>query len=181
MMTRLLAYVTNHWIAHVPFYAVRHGWYRHVLGVHMGEGSSILMGCFIYFYTPFFRAEHKLILGPHCVINRRCTLDGRGGIHMGRNVSISPEVTLITSEHRVNDPDFGIEDKPIVLEDYAWLGSRAIVLPGVTVGEGAVAAAGAVVTKDVPAHTIVGGVPAKPIGERSKDLRYQLEFRPWFE
>lgn len=181
MISKLLAYVTNHWVAHVPFFTLRHAWYRHVLGVEMGTDCSIFMGCFLYFYRPFSRAENKLVMGPNCIVNRRCTLDGRGGIRLGKNVSVSPEVMLITSQHRVNDPDFGIEDKPVVLEDYAWIGSRATILPGVTVGEGAVVAAGAVVAKDVAPYAIVGGVPARPIGERAHDLRYQMRFRPWFE
>ena len=88
---------------------------------------------------------------------------------------------LITSNHLKDDPYFGVEDKPITIEDYAWVGSRATVLPGVTIGRGAVVAAGAVVTKDVPAYAVVGGVPAKVIGERAKDLRYNLSFQPWFE
>lgn len=181
MISKMLAYITNHLVAHLPFFALRHAWYQRVLGVRMGKDCSIFMGCFLYFYRPFSRADNKVVMGPNCIVNRRCTLDGRGGIEMGRNVSVSPEVMLITSEHKVNDPDFGIEDKPIVLRDYVWIGSRATILPGVTVGEGAVVAAGAVVTKDVPPYAIVGGVPAKPLGERAKNLRYTLEFRPWFE
>jgi maltose O-acetyltransferase len=64
----------------------------------------------------------------------------------------------------------------VVIEDHAWLGTRAMVLPGVTVGRGAVVAAGAVVTKDVPPYTIVGGVPARVIGQRTTDLRYQFDY-----
>ena len=107
--------------------------------------------------------------------------DATVALRFGNNVSISPEVSLITSNHLKDDPAFGIEDKPIVIEDYAWVGSRATVLPGVTIGKGAIVAAGSVVTKDVPAFAVVGGVPAKVIGQRAQDLRYTLSFRPWFE
>jgi maltose O-acetyltransferase len=76
-------------------------------------------------------------------------------------------------------PDFAGRTAPVVIEDFAWLGSRAMVLPGVTVGKGAVVAAGAVVTRDVPPYAIVGGVPARVIGERERGLDYAFDyFRP---
>lgn len=181
MIAKLIAYLTNHVIGHIPFFAVRLSWYRHVLGVNIGKDSSIFMGCYWYFYRPLGRNPQAMIVGDHTIVNRRCTLDGRGGLRLGNNVSISPEVMLITSQHLKDDPEFGIEDKPIVVEDYAWVGSRAILLPGVTIGTGAVVAAGAVVSRDVPPYAVVGGIPAKVIGNRLNALRYQLNFRPWFE
>ena len=181
MIAKLLAYWTNHVVSHIPFFAVRHAWYRHVVGVRIGREAAGFMGCFWYFYRPFGSNPQPMSVGEHTIINRRCTLDGRGGLQLGCNVSLSPEVMLITSSHLKDSPDFAVEDKPIVIEDYVWVGSRATVLPGVTIGTGAVVAAGAVVTKDVPAYAVVGGVPAKIIGERARDLRYHLSFRPWFE
>jgi len=181
MISKLLAWCTNHVVAHVPLFALRHLWYRRVLGVELGRDASIFMGMYCYFYRPFFRSREKLRIGDHSIINRRCTLDARGGITIGRNVSVSPEVMILTSEHRKDDPDFGVEDRPVVLEDNAWIGSRATLRPGVTVGRGAVVAAGAVVRRDVPAFTVVGGVPARVIGNRATDVRYRLRFRPWFE
>jgi maltose O-acetyltransferase len=181
MPAKLLAYLTNHFISHIPFFVVRLWWYRHVVGVRIGRNSSVFMGCYWYYYRPLGRNPQSMVIGEHSIVNRRCTLDGRGGFRVGNNVSISPEVMLITSHHLKDDPDFRVEDKPIVIEDYAWIGSRATVLPGVTIGKGAVVAAGAVVTKDVRAYSVVGGTPARVIGERPRDLRYQLTFRPWFE
>jgi len=181
VIAKLLAYWTNHVISHIPFFAIRQAWYRHVVGVRMGRDAAVFMGCFWYFYRPFGRNPQPMSVGEHTIINRRCTLDGRGGLRLGSNVSLSPEVMLITSTHRKDDPDFAVEDQPIVIEDYVWVGSRATVLPGVTIGKGAVVAVGAVVTKDVPAYAVVGGVPAKIMGERARNLRYDLDFRPWFE
>ena len=181
MIAKLLAYLTNHFISHVPFFSVRNWWYRHIVGVGIGRDTSVFMGCYWYFYRPFGRNPQPIVIGSHTIINRRCTLDCRGGLAVGDNVSISPEVMLITSSHRMDDPEFGVEDRPIVIEDYAWIGSRATVLPGVTIGRGAVVAAGAVVAKDVPPYAVAGGVPARVIGERAGDLRYNLKFRPWFE
>ena len=181
MIAKLLAYLTNHIIGHVPFFAIRLWWYRHIVGVRIGHDSAIFMGCYLYFYRPLGRNPQPMILGDNTIVNRRCTLDGRGGLRIGNNVSISPEVMFITSQHLKDDPGFRIEDKPIVIEDYAWIGSRATLLPGVTIGRGAVVAAGAVVAKDVSPFTVVGGIPAKLMGERAEGLTYQLRFRPWFE
>ena len=181
MLAKLIAYWTNHIISHIPFFAVRHWWYRTFVGVQLGRDCAVFMGCFWYFYRPFGRNPQPMVMGNNCIINRRCTLDGRGGLRFGNNVSISPEVSLITSNHLKDDPLFGVKDEAIVIEDYAWVGSRATVLPGVTIGKGAIVAAGSVVTKDVPAFAVVGGIPAKVIGQRAQDLRYTLNFRPWFE
>jgi maltose O-acetyltransferase len=67
----------------------------------------------------------------------------------------------------------------VVIGDHAWIGYRALVLPGVTIGEGGVVAAGAVVTKDVPPYAIVAGNPARVVGQRTRDLTYELDYRPW--
>ena len=79
------------------------------------------------------------------------------------------------------DPGFRAIAQPVIIEDYVFIGPRAIILPGVTLGKGAVVAAGAVVTKDVEPFSIVGGVPAKVIGEREpKELHYRLGRAAWF-
>jgi maltose O-acetyltransferase len=93
-------------------------------------------------------------------------------------VSISPDVTVLTSQHLYDDPTFALVSRPVVIEDYVWIGTRAMVMPGVTIGRGAVVAAGAVVTKDVAPLEVVGGVPARPIGRRSLDPAYTLGAPP---
>jgi acetyltransferase-like isoleucine patch superfamily enzyme len=83
------------------------------------------------------------------------------------NVSISPEVMILTAEHRLTDARFGDESRaPVVIGDHVFIGSRAIILPGVKLGRGSVIAAGSVVTRSVGELVVVGGVPAKPIGTR---------------
>jgi acetyltransferase-like isoleucine patch superfamily enzyme len=96
-------------------------------------------------------------------------------------VSVSPGVWLLTDQHDMNDPGFAEVFGPIEIDDYVWIGSRALVLPGVKIGKGAVVAAGAVVTRDVAPYVVVGGVPARQIGTRSTDLRYRINWRPAFE
>ena len=83
-------------------------------------------------------------------------------------------------QHSHDDRDFGVVAAPVTIGDRAWISFRATVLPGVTVGEGAVVAAGAVVTKDVAPFTLVAGIPAKKIADRSRDLRYVIAPPPPF-
>jgi maltose O-acetyltransferase len=81
-------------------------------------------------------------------------------------VDIASQVMIFNSQHDINDPHFGAITAPVTIEDYVFIGPRAIILPGVTIGRGAVVAAGAVVTKNVAPGTVVGGIPAKPIATR---------------
>ena len=106
-----------------------------------------------------------------------CFLDYRGSIEIGKNVNISSQVIILTADHDPNDKNFKSRIKKTIIEDYAWLSTRSMVLPGIRIGKGAVVAAGAVVTKDVPPYVIVGGVPAKIITERRKDLDYDINFK----
>ena len=181
MISKILSYMTNSMISHIPFFAVRTWWYRTIVGIRIGKNSSVLMGCFWCFYRPFGRNPGVMIIGDNTIINRRCSIDGRGGFTIGHNVSLSPEVMLITASHLKDDPKFVVDYKSITIEDYAWVGSRATIMPGVTIGKGAVVAVGAVVTKDVPPFTVVAGIPAKQIASREQDLSYELVFSPWFE
>ena len=101
-------------------------------------------------------------IGNNVFINHGLTCMSSGGITIEDGVMIGPEAALMTANHDFKDLMVLI-CKPIVIKKGAWIGARAMIMPGVTVGEGAVVAGGAVVTKDVPPHTIVGGVPAKVI------------------
>jgi maltose O-acetyltransferase len=127
-----------------------------------------------------FLNGHKVSLGSGNVINFGSLLDGRKyRIVTGNNVSIGPEATILTLGHDPQSPHFADRGGDVIIGDRVWIGYRALVLPGVTIGEGAVVAAGAVVTKDVAPFTIVAGVPAKPIGKRNPELTYELDFQPW--
>jgi maltose O-acetyltransferase len=180
---RLLNYLTNYWVNRVPSFRLRHFWYRSALGIQLGEGAGIYLGCYIWFNGPGrLRRDHLLTIGDHTRVNRNCCLDARGGLSIGSNVSISPEVAMLTMQHGSDDPEFRTVVSPVTIEDHVWIGTRAMILPGVTIGKGAIVAAGAVVTRDVPARAIVGGVPARPIGRRGIDPAYVLAERlPLFE
>lgn len=166
-------YLPNHVINKIPFYSVRHFFYKKIYGLKMGKGSSIHLNCFIN--------RFNVVIGKNTAINRRCYLDGRGGIKIGNNVSVSPEVHLITAQHEVNDPNFKYITNSIELEDYVWIGTRAIILPGVTLGKGCVVASGAVVTKSFDEYSIIGGVPAKLISKRNSNLNYSCKWMPPFD
>jgi acetyltransferase-like isoleucine patch superfamily enzyme len=172
---RVINYLTNHAVNHLPSFRLRHAWYRRVLGVRLGPGSGIHLNCYVWFNGPGrMRREGLLTIGHHTRVNRSCCLDARGGLSIGNNVSISPDVAILTMEHLKDDPDFATVTRPVRIEDHVWIGMRAMVMPGVTIGRGAVVAAGAVVTRDVPAGAIVGGIPAHPIGQRRLDPAYVL-------
>ncbi len=166
---RLINFVTNYVVRLVPSFGLRRAWYRHVLGIELGEHAGVHLGCYIWFYGPGQIRRDGFTIGAYSRVNRNCTLDARGPLRIGENVSISPEVMILTAYHRIDDPEFRVETKPVVIEDHVWIGSRATILAGVTLGRGSVVAAGAVVARDVAPLEIVGGVPARPIGKRSAE------------
>ena len=143
-------------------------------GVVIGKNTRINMG--VRLYDP-----NNIVIGEDCVVGEGVVLDGRDKLIIGDHVDIASEVMIYNSQHDINSDKFEAVSSPVAVGDYVFIGPRAILLPGVTVGEGAVIAAGAVVTKDVEPYTIVGGVPAKPIGERNiKNLKYRLTRKTFF-
>lgn len=176
---RILVYLTNHVVAHVPSFTLRHLWYRRALGIQFGQNAGVHLGAYMWFWSPRAVRRCGVHIGRNSRIDRDCTLDLRSGLTIGDNVAVSPGVMILAGTHDVNDPRF--PDSPvgpyaIAIEDHVWIGTRAMVMPGVTLGRGAVVAAGAVVTKDVPPLTIVAGVPAKPIGMRNPGATvYELD------
>jgi acetyltransferase-like isoleucine patch superfamily enzyme len=179
---QVLNYLTNHVVAHVPSFMLRRLWYRHMLGINLGPGASVFLGAYVWFFGPRETRRRGVAIGRNSYINRDCTLDVRGGLTIGDNVSISPEVMILGLSHDYNDPSWSLHDGPVTIEDHVWIGTRAMILPGVTVGRGAVVAAGSVVTKNVAPLTVVAGVPAKPVAVRdSGATAYALGVPPLFE
>ena len=174
ILSRILNYICNRLFSKVPSNLFRRSILR-LRGLKMGNGCSVLMGC-------EFRRPDRIKLGNHCVINQGVLLDGRGGeLVIGDNVDIAQDAVIWTLGHDVHDDYHCDKGGPVTIADYAWIGHRAIIMPGVAIGRGAVVAAGAVVTHDVPPMAIVGGVPAKVIGERRSKLLYTKFHRPPFE
>lgn len=160
-------------VGYVPIHQLRKLIYR-LSGIKIGSQTSFHWRA--RFYRPW-----NLRVGKNSIIGNDAMLDARNGITIGDNVSLSMGVWIWTMEHDPQDPYYRAKGGPVVIEDYAWVSCRAVILPNITIGKGAVVAAGAVVTKDVPPYAIVGGVPAKIIGTRTKDLRYTLNFHKAFQ
>ncbi|KAA6333132.1 Galactoside O-acetyltransferase [termite gut metagenome] len=134
-------------------------------GVQVDETFGLLPP----FYTDFGR---NIRVGKRVFINHCCEFMDRGGITIGNDVLIAPKVNLITIGHPLNPAERRATfTSPIIIGNGVWIGAGAMVMPGVTVGENAIVAAGAVVTSNVPANTIVGGVPAKVIKKINNQLR----------
>jgi len=160
--------VTLLWVlGYVPSHVFRRLLFK-AAGVKIGKKSTIHIGC--RFYYP-----QNIAIGEGTVIGDHATLDGRAPLKIGNHVDIASQVMIYNSEHDVHAPDMRSIEEPVEIGDYVFVGPRAIILPGVKIGTGAVVAAGAVVTKNVPERAIVGGVPAKEIGQRQlTDFRYRL-------
>lgn len=132
-----------------------------IAGFRIGE-KSVIMGKPRFIGSGNFVKNLKV--GRLAFVNIDCFFDLAAPIMIGENVSIGPQAMFITGAHEIGDEDNrcgGLEPRPIIIGDGVWLGARCIVLPGVSIGRGAVVAAGAIVTKDVPANTMVAGVPAR--------------------
>jgi putative colanic acid biosynthesis acetyltransferase WcaF len=119
-----------------------------------------------------------LSIGHRGAIGWRVYLDARGGLEMGDDVNVASDSLILTGDHNVRSRHYEGRYGAVALGDFAAIGTRALVLRGVTVGRGGVAAAGAVVSRDIPPYTIVGGVPAKPIATRPEDLDYKIKMPP---
>jgi putative colanic acid biosynthesis acetyltransferase WcaF len=165
-------WVLNHLVAQIPYANARMRAYA-----RMGVGMEDPLRAMLMLGSEVIEPE-RLWLGDGATVGKRCVLDARGGLHIGRSANISGGVQLLTGSHRLDSPRFEAYYEPVVIGDQAWVATGAIVLAGVTVGEGAVVAAGAVVSRDVDPHTVASGVPARKIGDRTRQLEYELNFRP---
>jgi acetyltransferase-like isoleucine patch superfamily enzyme len=172
----LIRYV-QYRVSHVPSHTIRNFLYRTIFQVRLAKGAIIYFGTEI-------RAHHRLTIGEGSIVGDKALLDARKGLTIGKDVNLSSNVSIYTEQHDYLDPLFRCTDRvvgPVVIHDRAWIGPNSIILPRVTIGEGAVIGAGAVVTKDVEPYTLVGGIPAKVIRRRDADLQYSFMDKPlWF-
>lgn len=162
----------NEIVSRIPVLRARMLAYR-ALGMTFEDraASAVLM------HSSVHRPD-RIKVGAHSIIGRFCLLDGRGGLTIGRNVNITSYTLLVTGTHDPDSDDFASSFAPIVIEDYAWLATRTTVLPGVTIGRGAVIAAGALLTRNAEPMTVYAGVPARPVRSRNANPSYQQDYRP---
>lgn len=131
--------------------------FRELTGIEVDKTFELLPP----FYTDY---GQNIRIGKEVFVNQSCTFMDRGGITIEDNVLIAPKVNLVTTNHPISPSERrATTSKPIVIKKGAWIGVAATVMPGITIGEYSIVSAGAVVTKDVPNHVIVAGVPAKVI------------------
>ena len=153
-------------------------------GIEIGEDTIIMHGAVLHVYN-FRGLPHAGIkIGRESLVGEYSVIRGQGGVEIGNRVYTSPFTQIIAVNHVFDDPsrpfvDQGITAEGIVIEDDVWLGAGAVITDGVRVGKGAVVAAGAVVTRDVPPYTVVGGIPARVIKkiepnsiEREREIYY---------
>jgi len=140
---------------HIRFFFLRK------LGAKIGINVSLFSGFHI-------RNPKGIVIGNGCSIGPKVLLDGRKGLEIGNNVTIAYEAIIWSLNHDYNDPKFRGVGEKVIIEEYAWVCSRSIILPGIKIGKGAIVASGAVVTKNIGDFEIWGGVPAKFLGYREK-------------
>lgn len=165
----------------------RKGWQRYMLFqigmvpsnhirrfVYSALGAEIGKNVVLHFRTEI-RGVHRLKIGAGTIIGDNALLDARRGLTIGENVCLASEVTIHPGGHDIRDPYFSapaLDSSPVVIGNRVYIGARAMILNGVTIGEGAVLCAGCVVTKDVEPFAVVAGIPARKVNERPRDLRY---------
>ena len=161
-------------VGFIPIHFVRKLFYI-LSGIELPLDSTIHIGA--NFFNP-----SNIVIGHDTIIGDHCFLDGRAPLTIGNHVGIASQVLIYNDEHDINSPDYGNSFGPVTIGDYVFIGPRAIILPNIKIGKGAVVAAGAVVTKDIPESEIWGGVPAKKISDRNiKNPNYKLGRAMWFQ
>ncbi|WP_322490176.1 acyltransferase [Chloroflexus sp.] len=132
-------------------------------GFAIGYGTVIMGPMRFHGYGPIHR---RLQIGQHCIINTDCFFDLNDCITIADHVGVGHEVMILTASHTMGAAEHRagpLTTAPVAIESGAWIGARTLLLPGIKIGAGSVIAAGSVVNRSVPANTLVGGVPAKPI------------------
>lgn len=142
----------------IPLHFVRKIFYL-LSGINLHWDSTIHLG------ANFFKPSN-ITIGHDTIIGDHCFLDGRAPLTIGNHVGIASQVLIYNDEHNINSPEYDNSFGPVTIGDYVFIGPRAIILPNINIGKGAVVAAGAVVTKNIPDFEIWGGVPAQKISTR---------------
>jgi len=150
----------------IPSHHIRVGWLR-LGGAKIGKGSSLWRNTEVL-------GIHNLVVGDDTVIGWHCQVDARAGLVIGNHVAIASHVLIIAGSHDLQAPEFWSISGAIYIEDYVWIGSRALIGFGTHLGYGSVVTANTVVGKTVAPYKIVGGTGAKTMGERTHDLTYKV-------
>lgn len=166
-------YLMNRWVNRIPFWCIRKKLYK-AAGMKIGN-SIILMNVET-------DAWEKIIIGDGVCINQYCHLDGRGGLVIEDNASLSIYTKIITGTHDKDSREFAYKSKPVIIKQRVWTGVNSVILPGTTMGEGSVLAAGSVaIGKEYESFKVFSGNPAKLLAERNNLIDYDLSnWTPYF-
>jgi acetyltransferase-like isoleucine patch superfamily enzyme len=165
-MRRIWEQLYNIFINKIPSHNVRLAWLR-LGGAKIGKGSTLWRN------TEVIGVE-SLTIGDDTCIGWHCQIDARSGLTIGSHVTIASHVLIVGGGHDLEAPEFWSVSAPIRIDDYAWITSRAMILMGAHVGEGAVVSANCVVSKKIDPYVIVAGQGAKPVGQRVRNLNYKV-------
>ena len=172
-INRTLTILSEFWlfvlkiISHIPIHTIRKFFYL-ISGIKLKSTTTIHTS--VIFFKP-----SKIQIGSDTIIGQQSFLDGRGQLKIGNHVDIASQVLIYTNQHNIHSSNFGNQYGPVIIDDYVFIGPRAIILPNVHIHKGAIVGAGAVVTKDIPPFQIWAGIPAKKIGQRKQQkLNYKL-------
>jgi acetyltransferase-like isoleucine patch superfamily enzyme len=163
--------IWNHLLNKIPSYHIRYLIIKYIY--QMDLGHSIHMN--VRFYCPW-----KIKVGDGSNIQHNCFVDGRGGVIIEDNVDITPNVQIITMSHNLNDPKYSSYTKPVTVCKNSVVFTSAIILPGVTIGEGGCIGAGSVVTRSTTEYSIYCGNPALKVKSRNSDIDYKVRYERFF-
>lgn len=151
----------------IPLHSVRNAIWK-LAGMQLGRCSTLHTGVRVY-------DPRGIKIGEGSIIGYATFIDGRDHVQIGNHTDIASEVMIYSSEHDIDSPEFEASSAKVIIGDYVFIGPRAIIMPGVTIKDRAIVAAGAVVTKDVESGVVVGGIPAKFIRNRNlQNPHYKL-------
>ncbi len=173
-MDSIRLFIWNSFLNKLPSYTLRRFFFISILKNKMEKSSAIHMGIELI-------CVGGISIGHNSTVNKNVILDGRNGITIGNQVSVSAGSVLLTGSHDVDSHDFKYIGNAIIIEDYVWLGTQSLILPGVVASKGSVVGARSVVTKSVLPFSIVVGNPARHIRFRDKELKYNPIWKPRFQ
>lgn len=165
-----LVYLYNYVLTFVPILALRIFYLRNFLNIKIGQDCHIGLGTYML---------GDISLGRSCVVGTRCHIVGP--LVVGDNVAIIAHTYIFGTSHYKDSQTFEPFERTVVIDSYAWLGARSMVLPGCHIGEGAVLGAASVATKDLPPFSVAVGAPARVVAKRSSQLEYNFsDYKPYF-
>lgn len=173
MMAHNILYIfLNYFVAYIPFWTIRKLFYI-LFGMKIGKGSRINMRCVIM-------APWRIHIGKNTMINEYVLLDGRGGVTIGNNCSISMWSIVYSASHYLNSSGFEVYKKPIQIGDCCWLGTRCVIMPGSKLNDGSVISVNSVFKGEAETCGVYIGNPATLQRRRELDSMYSLKNKYFF-